>query len=55
MKGFQFILMDDYKVQSFLNVVIHDSHALIIIFEADGPLINNWEYFHGEEINQAFF
>ena len=55
MKGFQFIVWKISKNSVFLNYLIHDSDAFIVVFEADRPVMNNWEDFHRNEIKQSVF
>ena len=41
MKGFQFSVWKFIKDTVFLNDSIRDGDAYIVVFEADGPFINN--------------
>ena len=48
MKRFQFSIYKFKWDRVFLNYAFNDSDGLIILFEADGPVINNFEYICGK-------
>ena len=50
MNFFQFSVWKLKKNRIFLNDVMHDSDAFIILFKADVPVIDNWEDFYRKEI-----
>ena len=49
------LCMEYYKGYGFLNDSIQGGDAFIFVFEADEPVINNWENFHRKKIKQASF
>ena len=49
------LCMEYYKGYGFLNDSIQSGDAFIFVFEADEPVINNWENFHRKKIKQASF
>ena len=55
MKGFQFIIWKLTWDRFVLNDIIYDSDAFIIVFEAYGTVINNWDDFRWKDIKKAAF
>ena len=55
MKRFQFCVWKFTKDRIFLNDLIYDGDAFIVVFKADDPVFNNGEYLHKKSIKHADF
>ena len=52
---FPVLCMEYYKLQGFLDYLIYNGNAFIVVFEAGGQVVDNWEYFHRNSIKQSPF